>query len=148
MHCLAGQSQRGLSKVSEQCQFVHQDAQLHPFDPHTSNQFGDFVVNTWIRCFVQRFCHSNTLLPQQFGVSRWSRVWFTPSMYTTHTHSAFHYCTQKAPAPLFNLSRLAFGRLPALKECRGLLLYWMLVSVVPLHTLSFLSYNLFYQRHT
>ncbi len=103
--------------------------------PHTRNQFGDFVVKSTRESDV---LFGNTLLPQQFGVSRWSfqRQWsLTHSNHAHHTYPSFHYSTQKAPAQLFILSRLAFGRLPALKECRGLLVYWMLVSVVPLHAL-------------
>ncbi len=51
-----------------------------------------------------------------------SGVKFTPAMNTTHTLS-FHHSTQKTPAQLFILSRLAFGRLPVLKECSRLLVY-------------------------
>lgn len=95
--------------------------------------------------FIQRFCHSNTMLPQQFGVSRWSfqRPWSSAHFnHAHHTYPSVHYSTQKAPAQLFILSRLAFGRLPVLKECSGLLVYWKLVSVVPLNTWSGLSCSL------
>lgn len=90
--------------------------------------------NLWIGCFIQQFCHTSTVLPQQFGVSKWSCTdLLILGMHAARTHLSIGAARMCQPSCL---SRLVFGRLPVLKECRVCWFIECHVSAVSLHTFS------------